>query len=251
MYSYVLSDVSKIHLTYRLPEWMLPSYREKTQDLRNPRPGLRGRHDEPCYHYAYHDTRVDKNDLSIFWNCVDTGTDGKFSRFQAPAESEIRIGIPRALGVPRTFSGSLQVVGQGSSDLGKLSCAVCYERLDGYDHQFRSFDRKKLEKFAATLVEWQDGVGREDHGVGFATSESLGYGPPTMQNGDSVWLIGDHPQPFILRPIKNGYRFIGPCHVHEARVSVLADHMVTGIPMKVKHGDYERGLGQMSDIQIW
>jgi hypothetical protein len=168
-----------------------------------------------CAHYIFHEDENfgEKDDVTNFWVSLDLRTGGRFSSLRVHPSFNLRtVGKLRALGIPPIFKGLYQKPEPGSPDLGKLGCDLCKERLQGgrsgcsktYDSYFRSFNKEQLDQLVEAIEKWDQGVEQGERWKGFATRASLGYGPPSMQHGDSVWFLGNDPQPFILRPIQGG-----------------------------------------------
>jgi hypothetical protein len=145
--------------------------------------------------------------------------------------------IPPAFHVNELNSSSKATISEQPSDKkatqvpndAKLSCSSCRQNLPSQPShlpfQYLDFDNEGLDHFVSTVencgpeilngeaeppsrcVDWR----------GFATEHSLGFGPPVMQKGDSVWRLGNEPQLYILRKAMEGhYRFVGPCYLYDA-----------------------------------
>ena len=120
--------------------------------------------------------------------------------------------------VPPAFGGSIFC--HGCQDLemyfwknygsrARVVKCICSALGLGSNH----YHQDELEEFLNELNE---------HGSSrrvFSTEYSLGFGPESMQKGDTVWLLHGASSPMILRPSTlspTRYTFIGPCYLHAA-----------------------------------
>lgn len=152
-----------------------------------------------------------------FWSFID----GRFQSRCGPAPKGLfdSFRSSRILGIPpcfrtRSVYDEPHDLMKAGPPLGRISCLLCRETIgDAYSRYFRDYGPRSLSSFIDQLHRWCDAA-PENTWSGFATEDSLGIGPANLQDGCSVWLIGNDPQPFMLRPVEGGYRLVGPCYVH-------------------------------------